>query len=134
MREVWIATDRHRVAYAVAVLVVIAVGLTTRLPLVHWPPMVGKYAGAVLWGAMVYFIVRLGRPAAQLAVSTAIALVLSAFVEFSQLWHPDWLDDVRRTTIGVLLLGRYFAWIGYCGLRHRRRICRRHGWAREEVR
>jgi hypothetical protein len=105
------AIDRRRVAYAIAALVVIVAGMTTRLPLVHWPPVMGKYAGAVLWGAMVYFIVRLCSPATQFAISAAIALALSAFVEFSQLWHPVWLDDIRRTTIGVLLLGRYFAWM-----------------------
>jgi hypothetical protein len=31
-------------------------------------------------------------------------------VEFSQLLHTGWLDAVRRTTIGVLLIGRFFSW------------------------
>ena len=102
--------DWRRVGYATATLAVIAIGLTTRLPLIHWPPMVGKYAGAVLWGAMVYCILRLMRPTSRLLVSAAIAMVAAALVEFSQLWHTAGLDAFRRTTIGVLLSGRYFAW------------------------
>jgi Protein of unknown function (DUF2809) len=38
-----------------------------------------------------------------------LAFVVAAAVEASQLWHPAWLDAFRTTTVGVLLLGRYFS-------------------------
>lgn len=98
-----------RGSYALVCVVLIVVGLTTRLPFIVWPDGVGKYLGAALWGAMVYCIVRFIRPDARRCVSAAVAISFAALIELSQLWHLGWLDAFRRTSIGVLLLGRYFA-------------------------
>jgi hypothetical protein len=35
--------------------------------------------------------------------------LFSAGIEFSQLWHTDVFDAFRRTTTGVLLIGRLFS-------------------------
>jgi hypothetical protein len=102
--------NRLRVAYALATVSLVAVGLFTRLPLIAWPDGLGKYLGAVLWGAMVYCIVRLISPSARLTVCVAVAISVAALIELSQLWHTPWLDAFRSTIVGVLLLGRYFAW------------------------
>jgi hypothetical protein len=44
------------------------------------------------------------------AALIVLAGFLAAGVEFSQLWHTEGLDAFRRTTIGVLLIGRFFSW------------------------
>jgi Protein of unknown function (DUF2809) len=41
---------------------------------------------------------------------TAAASLLAVTVELSQFWHTETLDAFRSTTIGVLLIGRYFSW------------------------
>lgn len=38
------------------------------------------------------------------------ALVFTCMVEALQLWHPAWLDTLRRTLPGRLVLGSTFAW------------------------
>lgn len=47
-------------------------------------------------------------------VSTArlalIALLLAWGIEFSQLWHPPWLDALRAHQLGHLVLGSTFNW------------------------
>lgn len=100
----------RRVVLALAAIVIIAIGLTTRLPGTDWPPIVAKYFGSVLWGAMVYCIVAWLRPGWWTARVTLVASCIAVAVEFSQLWHPAWLDAFRATRPGVLLLGRFFAW------------------------
>jgi hypothetical protein len=40
----------------------------------------------------------------------AMALGLSLLVELSQLYHAPWIDSVRQTTIGGLILGFGFLW------------------------
>ncbi|CAN7408146.1 DUF2809 domain-containing protein [Bosea sp. LjRoot90] len=39
-----------------------------------------------------------------------LAACVAVTVEASQLWHAPWLDAFRQTRLGVLLLGRFFAW------------------------
>ena len=99
----------RRSAFAVAAVVLICIGLLTRVPLIAWPAEVAKYLGSSLWGAMVLCVIGACLPRLALLPLMLLAFVIAAAVEISQLWHPAWLDAFRRTTIGVLLLGRYFS-------------------------
>jgi len=100
---------RRRTPYALAVILIIGIGLLTRLPVFPLPWGLVKPLGSILWGAMVYCLVRTGWPGLRLASSAMIAAVIAAGVELSQLWHPEALDAFRRTKIGVLLIGRFFS-------------------------
>lgn len=95
---------------AAATGLIVTVGLTTRLPGIDWSPFVAKYLGATLWGAMVYGLVALLRPQWHASSAALLAAFVAATVELSQLWHQSWLDAFRATPLGVLLLGRFFAW------------------------
>ena len=98
-----------RSAFAATAILLIGVGLLTRLPLIVWPPEVAKYLGSSLWGAMVFCVIGVCLPRLAVVLLMLLAFVTAAAVEASQLLHPAWLDAFRRTTIGVLLLGRYFS-------------------------
>ncbi|WID97879.1 DUF2809 domain-containing protein [Bosea vestrisii] len=100
----------RRVVLALFAIVIIAIGLTTRLPGVAWPPIFAKCLGSALWGVMVYCVVAWLRPGWHLARVALAASCVAVAVELSQLWHPAWLDAFRATRMGVLLLGRFFAW------------------------
>jgi hypothetical protein len=63
----------------------------------------------VLWGAMVYAIIRLVHPLAPVAGSAAVAGLIAVVVEISRLVHQPDLDAFRTTLAGQLLLGRYFS-------------------------
>lgn len=43
-------------------------------------------------------------------VVAASALIFSYAVEISQLYHSQWIDSLRHTSIGGLVLGRGFLW------------------------
>lgn len=87
----------------------IAAGIGVRLLPLGLPREVVKYAGSVLWGAMVYGLVALVRPTAATGRLAAVALALAVLVELFRLVHTPELDAFRRTLAGQLLLGRIFS-------------------------
>lgn len=99
----------RRTRFSMISLLIIGLGLLTR-----WPAfghhMFLKYLGSALWGSLIYCAAIILWPRAnsrKLAIGSA---VFSAIIEFSQLWHTPSLDTIRDTTIGVLLIGKYFSW------------------------
>ncbi len=48
-----------------------------------------------------------GRP---VLVRASISLALAFLVEISQLYHAPWIDSIRQTTLGGLVLGFGFLW------------------------
>src|SRR5688572_23605215 len=100
--------QRSRLLYALAASVIIAAGLLWRSGLIPLPNAVAKYGGDSLWALLVFvgsgFI---------LAQSTTWRVVLIALcfawsIEFLQLYHAPWIDWVRSTRIGHLVLGSTF--------------------------
>ena len=44
---------------------------------------------------------------------TALVLLTTCVLEVLQLWHPAWLEAIRRTLPGRLLLGTTFEWLDF---------------------
>lgn len=59
---------------------------------------------------MVFWLAALARPRASTARLAACALAIAYAVECSQLYRAPWIDAVRSTTAGALLLGQSFLW------------------------
>lgn len=102
---------RSRAACASAVLVVIAAGLASRRYPFLLPAFLGKYPGDALWALMVYCGLAFLFPAARASRLAAGALAFSCAVEVSQLYRAPWLDAIRSTTAGHLVLGSAFSWL-----------------------
>ncbi len=73
------------------------------------PAFVVKYGGSVLWSAMVFFLVALASPRLSGLQIASVAGVIAIGVELFRLIHTPWLDDLRLTLAGALLLGRIFS-------------------------
>lgn len=98
---------RNRIARAGWLALVIAAGLGSRSAGASFlPDRITDYAGDTLWALMVFLILGLLFPAARTGVLAAAALGISFAVEFSQLWDADWLNRIRATRAGALVLGR----------------------------
>lgn len=67
-----------------------------------------RYAGDVLWATMVFWWLALVWPRASGTRLAAWAFAVALAVELSQLWHTPWLDAVRETPLGALVLGQGF--------------------------
>jgi Protein of unknown function (DUF2809) len=108
-----IATPRGpgaRLSFALAVVITIALGLASRRWAAALPDFVGAYVGDGLWAAMVYFGLGALAPGALWTRRAALALALCFAIEFSQLYHAPWIDQVRATRVGALVLGFGFLW------------------------
>ena len=99
---------RNRLLYAALVLAVIAAGLASRRYPGLLPAWLGKYPGDALWALMVMLLYGLAWPRAAIVRIAVAALATSFAVEFSQLYQADWINAIRHTTLGHLVLGSGF--------------------------
>lgn len=102
------AAARSRWRYALAVLATIAAGLASRAYAVHLPWWLAKNAGDALYATMVFFGFGFVAPRAR---TSRVALAATAFcfaIELTQLYRAPWIDAVRATTPGRLVLGQGF--------------------------
>jgi hypothetical protein len=74
------------------------------------PWFIAAYAGDTLWALAVFLGIGLLLPRASTGRVALLALAVSLMVEVSQLYHAPWIDSIRQTTLGGLILGYDFAW------------------------
>ncbi len=113
------ASRRGCLVRIAALAATIALGLATRKAPGLFPAFIATYGGDTLYATL--WVQLFGGLAALLPPSrggprrsvTQIAVEgfgVSAAVEFSQRFHPAWLDAIRATTLGGLVLGHGFLW------------------------
>jgi hypothetical protein len=76
----------------------------------HWPGVVASYAGDTLWALAAFLGMGLLLPGASTWRVVLLSLGFSVAIEVSQLYHAPWIDSIRRTTAGGLVLGYDFVW------------------------
>lgn len=99
---------RKRALYLLAMLVVMLLGLSSRAYADSLPLFWAEHAGDALWAAMVYLLFRMLLPDYRTWTCALGALLFSFGIEFSQLYRAEWIDALRSTTGGALVLGRGF--------------------------
>jgi len=80
-------------------------GLTSRVSFITLPEFLNTYAGDTLWALMVFWLFRTLQPSASLLQSFILAICFSFSIEFSQFYHAPWIDNIRSTQLGGLVLG-----------------------------
>jgi hypothetical protein len=101
---------RRRISYILAVIFVLLLGLASRRYPALFPAILGKYPGDVLWALMVFLgwgIIFPRRSTFQIFLCT---LAASYCVEFCKFYRAPWIDNVRDSTVGHLVLGSTFSW------------------------
>jgi len=98
------------VAYGLCCLLTIGTGLLWRSKALGLPVFAAKYGGDALWALMVFWGMGLLWPELQIRRRALLALLFSVGVEFSQIYHAPWIDAMRATRLGALVLGSVFAW------------------------
>ena len=101
---------RRRAVYLIAFVVVIVLGLGSRSYGDYLPAFVAQCAGDTLWALMVFLGLSLCVPMLSTWRRVGMALVISYAVEFSQLYQASWINEIRHTTLGGLVLGFGFLW------------------------
>jgi hypothetical protein len=101
---------RSRLAFLLLTLATVVLGLGARQMRASLPSSVNLYLGDVLWAAMVFFLIAALRPAASARWIAIAAAAFSLAIELSQLYHAPWVDGIRHTRLGGLVLGFGFLW------------------------
>ena len=102
---------RNRVFLGVAIIGTIGLGLASRTCPMLFPPVLEKYPGDALWAQMVYWLVGFFNPTASVAKVALYSLALSYADEISQIYQAPWINQIRATTLGHLVLGSSFSWL-----------------------
>lgn len=69
------------------------------------PSFVAAYAGDTLWALVAFLGIGLILPRDSTWRVAALAMSFSVMIEISQLYHAPWIDSIRGTTLGGLILG-----------------------------
>ena len=101
---------KGRLRSIIAVALVIAVGLPTRLAPEVMPAFMVNYGGDVLWALMIFLLFNILLPTPKTRQIALLALAVTWGIEFSQLYQADWINTIRNVKIGGLILGYTFLW------------------------
>jgi hypothetical protein len=100
--------QRQRFLYSVWIVLVLVVGLSCRSDFFSLPLFFRKYGGDALWALLVFLVFGfMFRHVSTLRLTVA-ALCFSWVIEGSQLYHAPWIDAIRATRMGGLVLGSVF--------------------------
>jgi len=97
-----------RIAYLIAIVITILLGLASRKWSILLPSFVAQNAGDMLWAMMVYFGFRLLLVRKSTLTAIWFSFLFSFGIEFSQLYQENWINQIRGTTLGALILGKGF--------------------------
>ena len=101
---------RSRILCFGLLLATVALGLATRQYPSAFPPWLARDGGDALWAGTVFWLVALLRPGLATRRVARAALAIAYGVELSQLYHAPWIDAVRASRLGALVLGQGFVW------------------------
>ena len=96
--------------YIIAALIVVTLGLVSRKMVNHLPEIVNMYLGDALWALMIYLYVAIIFKTLSIKRVAISSLLFCYLIELSQLYHAPWIDQIRNTRLGGLVLGFGFLW------------------------
>lgn len=99
---------RSRLGLAILILLVIAIGLASRLGYIPFPAALGNYPGDALWAWVVVLCVAWLRPAMALTKLVTWSLAIAFAIEFLQLYQAPWMQALRANKLAYLVLGNGF--------------------------
>ncbi|MFV0976619.1 DUF2809 domain-containing protein [Bacillus sp. BSL6] len=103
-------TKRNRLLYAMFTILVIILGLSSRKFAFALPALLNDYLGDALWALMIFIGFGFLFPKIEMKKLAFISLMFCYGIEMSQLYHAEWIDNIRATTLGGLVLGYGFLW------------------------
>lgn len=96
---------KKRLRYLILIIAIIITGLLSRKSI-----MIPLWIGDVLYALMMYFIVRFIFLQKTPKFIFLLSLSICIAIELSQLLHAEWINTIRATLPGRLILGQGFLW------------------------
>lgn len=100
---------RNRILYLILTIITIILGLLSR-KVQGLPQIISSYSGDILWALMVFFLFAFLFNKKSTIFILIISIIFSYGIEITQLYHVPWIDSIRATSLGGLILGFGFLW------------------------
>lgn len=101
---------RNRLIYLCTAIITMVLGLFSRRFGNYLPEIINGYLGDALWALMIYQFTAILFPRRKTLQIALFSLAFCYLIEISQLYHAPWVDTVRNTRLGGLVLGFGFLW------------------------
>lgn len=101
---------RNRISYSLLFLLTIALGLLSRRLDYLLPNCIDLILGDATWAMMIFVCAGVIFNQYSTIRVAIISIVFCFAIELSQLYHAPWIDAIRNTTLGALVLGFGFLW------------------------
>jgi len=101
---------RNRIIYIIIIFIVIVLGLVSRYLSDFLPKWIHFYLGDVLWALMIFFIFGVVFKTKNTFWIGIVSIIFCFTVEISQLYQAQWINTIRHTAVGGLVLGYGFLW------------------------
>ena len=101
---------RKRKVYLILIPTVMGLGILSRKFNYFLPNFINTYLGDAIWAAMIYTMMAFvfaKKTSKQVAV---YSLLFCYAIEISQLYQATWINSIRNTVLGALVLGSGFLW------------------------
>ncbi len=96
---------KARLIYLSLIIITVITGLVSRE---LSPSVVPLFVGDILWGLAVFLLMRFLFIEKALQFTIIVSLIYAYATEFSQLYQASWIDELRTTFFGKVLLGETF--------------------------
>jgi hypothetical protein len=103
-------TRRNPLTGLVLIALTVVLGIGSRRFGHSLPDFLAAYAGDTLWALAAFLGIGLVAPRTSTWRVAVLAMTFSTLIEASQLYHAPWIDSIRRTALGGLILGYGFLW------------------------
>lgn len=100
--------NKLRIRYGIIIFITIILGLASRYFSSLLASWVNVYLGDILYGLMFYYIFSFIFINSDRKKLLLITIIYLSFIEVSQLYRNEFLDNLRNTLIGHLVLGKGF--------------------------
>jgi CDP-diglyceride synthetase len=108
-RNTKLSVGRNRIVYGGLTVGVLLLGLASRR-FSDDMPFVRAYLGDLLWALMVFFGIAFTFQRWVTRKVTLATIIFAFGIEISQLYHEPFIDQLRATRLGGLILGFGFVW------------------------
>ncbi len=97
--------NRRLSLYIVLAVFTMSFAFFSRSQLVPLPVFISAYAGDTLWALMVFLCLCLLASHWETWKISFLTILISFAGEFSQFYHATWIDSIRHTKLGGIVLG-----------------------------
>lgn len=101
---------RKRLLYGFLIVIIITIGLYSRKIENILPSYLNLFLGDSLWALMIFLGFGFIFTTKETKKLAALSIIFCYVIELSQLYHGDWIEAIRKTTLGGLVLGYAFLW------------------------